>query len=494
MGAGEPVLVGSWRSTRSCLLGALALLGVGHGCSADDGPSENSGGSSGSGGTGAAVTGGGGMVWGGGNSGSGNVPAGGAPAGGGSGGCTGPAPDGSPDGWEQYPGYCNCPVYYPGAKGKLPDPIEWEACPAPAPSNPTCRRMKTPWTTGKLAAPVEPKFWQDPASGKAYIQLGRNHLSDSPDRHLRLIAEADGVVHNAWLLADPKCWLSSEALGGGRYAYWVGRVDKPPNEVEGVLAGKIGELPDTVLEYPVTNGYHTNWRVTSTWLMRWTLGAVYARKWGSASEILVQSGSMDPEGFAAYGPRGTGDTLFWDVGSLVYHGVMSWTEATGARALVRYPGDYTRGASSFATDGKDMVWSYGEGKAPNDWYYPKQSIMAAPFSADPAVVEKTAKRLRSDPGHLSSLDLFSVGCGLAARVYVENPEAGADGSVDLLVVRLSDGVAWRWDTPAISTGFRLNSAIGVTCDEVFLEASFPDDAQTILRIRWDSLGASLPPD
>lgn len=476
----------------------LAALGVAsaHGCSGDDDPRESNGATGGD--SGSPSGGSGGLVWGGGGSSaaSGSGGAGGSSGGAaGSGGCPGPAPPDAPPNWERFPGYCECAFYYPGAKGKMPDAVEWEPCPTPAPLNPSCQRMRTPWTNVKNAMPVGNQFWFDQSSGKSYLMLGRNGIGDDPSSKLRyrLIAETEGPVVNAFFDDSLKCGLSMEGLNGARYAYWVGPSAQPgPNQTEGVIAGQVGSAPDTVLSFPV-GSLHMDWRVTSSWLVRWSSGGLHARTWGSSTEITVQQASLDPEGYPAYGPRGAGDSLFWEVGDLKYHGIMSWTQAVGGRSLVRYLGDYTQGAGNFATDGVHMVWTHGEGKAPNDWEYPKRSVMTAPFTTDPDAVKQTAKRLRSDPGQIG-LDWFVVGCGYAARVYYENTDAGAGASQDLMIVRISDGMSWIYDAPALSTGFRLDGVLGITCDEVFAHAQFPDDAVTIIRVRLDSLGPGIAPD
>ncbi|MBK8998790.1 MAG: hypothetical protein IPM35_23960 [Myxococcales bacterium] len=476
------------------LLAALAAAGM-HGCGGEDEPPESTGATGGD--SGSPSGGSGGFVWGGGGSSaaSGSGSAGGSSGGAaGSAGCPGPAPPDAPPDWERFPGWCECAFYYPGAKGKMPDPVEWEPCAAPAPSNPTCRRMRTPWSDIKEAMPVGNRFWFDSTTGKSYLMFGRNGLGGDPTSktRYRMIADADGPVLSAFYENTLACGLRTEALDGGRYAYWVGLyVDPGPNQSEGVIAGPIGSPPDTVLSFPV-GALHMNWRVTSNWLVRWSSG-LHGRAWGSTTEVTVQQAKLDPEGYPAYGPRGAGDSLFWEVGDLKYHGIMSWTQAFGGRSLVRYLGDYTQGAGNFATDGGHMVWTHGEGKAPNDWEYPKRSVMTAPFTTDPDAVKQTAKRLRSDPGQIG-LDWFVVGCGYAARVYWENAGAGGAASQDLMIVRLSDGVSWIYDAPPLSTGFRLSGALGITCDEVFAHAQFPDDAVTIIRVRLDSLGPGIPPD
>jgi hypothetical protein len=470
-------------------LGALVALGAGalvHGCdSSSDGKSSGGGGAAGQAGAGASGSAGAGAI--------GGASGGGAGTGGGSG-----AQPGFPSDWELYPGYSDCPIYVPGEKGKLPDPVEWEPCPSPGPANSTCRRMKTPWTeTNNNSITAFPNFWSDPSSGKAYLQFGRIYVGDDAENRFRyyLVADADGPILNAFFVGGvlkPGCTLLTQSVQGGKYAFNVGPTAPPgPGQVEGVLAGDIGSLPSVVLSNPVDGG-STGWEVSSAWLVRID-EKIRARRWGSSDELLVQSPAQDPEGMSAFIRGAVGEAIFWEVGGLTYHGVMAWTEADGARSLVRYPGDYTEGAGSFGTDGVDLVWTHGEGKAPSDWNYPTRDIMTAPFSTDPDVVKATARRLRSDPGQIG-IEAFAVGCGYAARTFYVDVDAGSGASGDLLIVRLTDGVSWIVDAPPVSTGVIFARALGFTCEEVFALVQFPDDALSFVRMRLDSLGPGITPD
>lgn len=467
----------------------LAVTGLGlaaaHGCGSDEpAASGGSGGESpdagGSGGTG--------IVWGGGASGLGS--AGGAGGGsGGTAGCPGPEPqyDGPPD-WERFTGYCTCPIWVPGQKGKLPEPVEWEPCPSPGPVNSTCKRMKTPWTkTTALSISIFPSFWFDAKQSRAFLLFSRTYLNDKLGTAYVVVADADGPIRNAFFLQSVGCGFDVQSIHGGRYALWTGPTTLPgPGQVEGVLAGEIGKSPDTVLESPVSAGAFATWRVSSTWLVRWR-GGLTGRLWGSSDVVTIQSPGQDPEGEPPQSVRAVGDAVFWEVGGLKKHGVVGWTSASGQENLIRWLGDYTQGAGNFNTDGTDMVWTYGEGKGPNDETYPKRSIMTAPFTTDPAVRAASQKRLRSDPAQLDVFP-YGVGCGRAARSYYT-----AD-STELLVVRLSDGVSWIVKAPPTSSGVQFMSVLGVTCEDVFVKVQFPDEANAIVRIRLDSLGVGIPPD
>ncbi|MCK6536598.1 MAG: hypothetical protein L6Q84_26805 [Polyangiaceae bacterium] len=473
-------------------LGALvASFALACGCGSEEraGPA-GTGGVADGGGTGGTGAGGGGT--GGGLGASGGAPGGGA--GGTGGGCPGGSPpsDAPPD-WELYTGYCDCPIWIPGKQGKMPDPVEWEPCPSPGPLVASCKRMKTPWTkTTALSHAFYPVFWFDKANGRAVLQFARTYLDDdkSNKRRLRLVADLDGPILNAFFEDSTSCTLSEQSVQGGRYAFGVTPTTPPPKpeQIEGVVAGEIGKpVPGTGLASHVENLY-ANWRASSGWLIRWQSGLT-GRHWGSDQVVQIQKASLDPEGELPYGPRAVGDTVFWEVGGQTKHGVVSWTEASGQQNLIRWLGDYTQGAGNFNTDGVDMVWSHGTGKAPSASKYPTVSIKTAPFTTDPAVRKAKEKRLRSDPGQLG-VTPFGVGCGYASHTFDDD----TTNSVDLLVVRLSDGVSWVVKAPPVSTGVMFMNALGTSCSDVFTQVQFPDEANAIVRIPLSALGPAIPPD
>jgi hypothetical protein len=357
--------------------------------------------------------------------------------------------------------------------------------------------MKTPWTkTSTSSIAALPRFWFDRVAAKAYLDLARIRLGDELGTAYEIIGDVDGALTNAWFLTvsagGQSCGLSIQSFNDGSYAYAVQPSAPPaPGQTEAVLAGKIGSLPTLIDSNPVQSS-NTNWGVTSSWLIRINDGEFRGRHWDNSPEVLIQSPSADPEGLAGILPRGTGGSLFWEVGGLTYRGVMAWTEANGLQTLIRYLGDSTQGAGNFATDGVNMVWTHGEGKAPSDYDYPKRTVMTAPFSTDPAAVAQTAKALTQDPAQLTPVP-YAIGCGYAAHTMYQDVDAGTNSSVDLFVVRLSDGMSWVVDAPPLVQGFRFNKALGFTCNELFAQAQFPDDADTIVRIRLDSLGPGTPP-
>jgi hypothetical protein len=163
-------------------------------------------------------------------------------------------------------------------------------------------------------------------------------------------------------------------------------------------------------------------------------------------------------------------------------GTMSWNKSAGLRPLLRWYGDWDKASGTFGTDGKNMVWTYGEGKLAGLYEFSKLSVMTAPYTTDPVDAQAKAKRLRTDPNTFYVRG-YQVGCGHAARAAT-NPQGGNV----LLIVRLSDGAAWMLagTDPMTYT----MEPVGLTCDEVF----FADPLNRVVRVRLDSLGPGLPPD
>jgi hypothetical protein len=406
-------------------------------------------------------------------------------------------PDGVPTGWEEWNGYaCGCRLFVPGTNGAPPDPITWETCPSPGPTTPSCRRMTTPWTKRALASvTVFPQFSFDKDAHKVIVEFGRIYYNDDRNVRYHIVAEADGPVHQSFLAVHPantRCELLDHGLADGKYAFSVLGDGQDLERGEGVLAGTSGELyPSVVLNLEQDPNSHRDWKVGRDWLIE-TRGTVQARDWATLKPTPVYDPALDPDHLAAHNVRGVRDSLFFEVDGGGFLGVMAWSPASGLQPLIRYFGDSSQGAGNFNTDGVDMVWTHGSGKA-SGLEYPVRDVMTAPFTVKGEAVKSKARRLRSDPGNLTPLP-YGIGCGYAAR----NVEAYVDGSTDytskLFVVRLADGVAWIVDSPLSSSGFHFNQALGISCEEIFASAQFKDEANTLVRIRLDSLGPGIPPD
>ena len=165
----------------------------------------------------------------------------------------------------------------------------------------------------------------------------------------------------------------------------------------------------------------------------------------------------------------------------------------GSRPLLRYFGDSTRGAGNFGTDGKDMVWTYAEGATACDHESDKREVWTAPYTTDPAQLQATARRLRSDVRGMNAWN-YAVGFGYAARA-VSLPAPAYNG---LFLVRLSDGTAWLIPGSSNIDALSWGDALGFTSEELFALVSMHyaqgAGGATILRVRLDSLGQGTPAD
>jgi hypothetical protein len=407
-----------------------------------------------------------------------------------------------PPDWEEYTDWsCGCRFYIAGAKGQMPPPIQWEPCPPPAPQNIACERMKPFWTTHALATDAWPRFALDVKTGAALIAFSRMDVNDDTSVRYRLVAEADGKVRLAFVQANPKnkgCEIGLIGLSDNRFALyvigtsWSGSLT---GNFEGLIAGDIDDRHPPV-KFKLKNDPQSwfGWTVSSAWIVQ-IRGALTAHSWDLKSSTEIYSPATDPEGMPAHNISAVGGDVFWGVDVQGYSGVMSWDAVHGARPLLRWYGDWTRGAGNFRTDGKDMVWTYGEGRDPSKGSnpYAKLSVMTAPHTTDPVEAQGKARRLRSDTRAFSPYP-FGIGCGHAvrdARLYL-----GAETYMALLIVRLADGGSW------VVKGMNVNDAdglsagmgLGASCQHAYFVGKTPGLQSSIYRIRLDSLGPPLPPD
>lgn len=404
-----------------------------------------------------------------------------------------PLPPGVPAGWTETSDWsCDCRFYTPGSKDALPPPIAWEPCPE-RPGGMECRVMKADWTASPTPIALNPLF--DQAPGGAPLLLFRRVAEDAPPRALLdLVAEVDGPVRAAILqlpppgqpagAPDPGCHLEPEALRDGRWLLAVRGHDAAGHASgssrEGVLGGPVDDLRPTVLARQ-DDDLRYDWALGGPWLLRVdSRRRVALLPWSAGDERPVTSAAADPEGLAPVHPIVRGDAVFWTGAAGPRAGINVWDPERGARPFLRWIGDPTRGAGNLGTDGVDLVWTQGEAGDPAGGPLPVRSLMTAPYTADPAALRP--RRLRAAPHPSMAAAPIKVACGHAAQ------ETG-DG--DVMVVRLSDGVAWRLPSAPPAMSFRV--PIGLTCDEVFVVGRL-GGRYNVARVRLDSLGPGLPPD
>lgn len=398
-----------------------------------------------------------------------------------------PLPPGVPEGWVEYTDWsCSCRFYVPGTKAALPQPIAWEKC-SVVPAGVDCQAMKVDWSNSKTPIGFSPMLDRD-ANGKTVLGIRRIDRTISPGRVFDVIVEPDGQVRSAILrLMGPNensgCYSSVQAIHGGRQIFEVYGADSSVDTKDlGAIGGAYDELHPKVLLHHLQDGpLADSYSCGAKWIAREN-GQLhtYVSPWDLSKEIFVTAPWSDPEGLSVSQLLVEEDAFFWSTTTSFVRGINSWNPVDGTRPFIRYIGDATRGAANLGTDGAALVWSYGEGKKPEDEIYPTRSIMTAPFTTDPKALMQ--KRLRSDPDVGIGVHAFQVACGKAAH---------GGGTQDVIVVRLSDGVGWAIKN--IDQQFSLEEVIGITCDHVYALARI-GGRWNVARIKLDSLGTGAPPD
>ncbi len=409
-----------------------------------------------------------------------------------------PEPMPCPDwpGWETWDDFApECPFCVPITKEALPPPIQWEPCPPESGFASGCRQMKADWPalydapfTGFSSIDVQP-------DGKVLIQLNRLSLVQPNPFRFFMVAEADGPVLSAFL--DPRdeddikgCnpYLTIWASGGVRQGRAVFTIhgESPNDDLQGVVPEAVVGGPVDALRPEVLATFPENARTPATSDLLWGTRrqeAIDVALWGEPLATVFTSADAGGLGQDQLFPFH--DTVFWLSGNLNIMGIMAYRPEKGAFPFIVYPGDTSHGAYALGTDGVNLVWIDGSGKAPGAPIYPVQSIMTSPFTSDPSAL--VPKRLRSYPSAYGTIETFAVGCGYAAHWL---------GEGGIVVVRLSDGVSWilQANCPAVAPGLWCPSFVyAVTCEEIFVRTDV-GYTKNIARIRLDALGPEIPPD
>ncbi len=410
----------------------------------------------------------------------------------------GPNINGVPPGWERWAGWdVHCPLYVPGQHGQMPDPIEWEPCPAPVPSSFVCQRMKNTWS-GNGAARLH--FALDPATHRPLLQFTRAYVDGDPNRAIMIVAEADGAVRSALLqlnVQNLECGYWPDALSTTRYVLhptMIHRLTDGGQALErGGISGRLTPAaPDLLLHLETdTSSYPTSmhWYASDALLVGLSMGQHRAWSWDLQQQYTVYSSEQDPDGLPPYEANVIGGDVFTTVSSSGRCGVMSWNVVHGTRPLLRWYGDTTHGAGNFGTDGTDMVWTYNEGPdaCSADPIHPAE-VWTAPYTTDPAMVSATSRRLRTEMRGMT-VSPYAVGYGYAMHWVAY----GAPPTNALFVVRLADGVSWQIPGSTNSSELSWGPVLGFTQTELYVGANM-GNSSSILRIRLDSLGPGEPPD
>ncbi|MBK7585042.1 MAG: hypothetical protein IPI67_33235 [Myxococcales bacterium] len=409
-----------------------------------------------------------------------------------------PKPDFVPEGWDAYTDFsCAQPFYVPSSEKYLPEPILWEPCPSPSLLSKGCQWMKVTWagTTSLLWNKLSPT-----ADGHALLLFSRIFETPGDGSTMTIVADAEGPSRFAIVaprLATEGYAVLAEDLNEGQFILQARGADGTTANAfdsprKAALIGKLGELRPTLFHFEVTPSVYS-WRVSGKLAVRGEAPALSLTAFplDGAPAFELASPSTDPDGLPPHLPAVLGDNVLFDVGTLLSQGIMVHDPVLKTHALVRWYGDTSKGAYNVGTDGKDLVWTYGEVHPPTE--AATRSAVSGPPRSPQIRRSSSPKRLRSDPETAFDVN-FVVGCGYAAH-KLQPPDG-------MLVVRLSDGVSWILPnnlTAADKTGWHWQKGIGITCDEVFATVAVISSptaklVYTVARVRLDALGPGVPPD
>jgi hypothetical protein len=269
-----------------------------------------------------------------------------------------------------------------------------------------------------------------------------------------------------------KCRLFGESVQEGYYAFTM---ERPGTPVDALLFGHVSDPQAKVPFYDDLSEDTPGWSVGSGWIIRALGMSGYLAMYSHDFTIVKEFNSPFTVGGM---PQVFGKDVLWSTGDLTSGPIGAYDDERGFHVLVQPKStDYASGVGS---DGKDIVWTLGEGDEEGAKTWPVRSVITAAYTTDPAAIKP--RRLRSDPGVIVGPDPWGVGCGYGARPII--------GTWGLQIVRLSDGVAWHLPRPA---GMSWDRVIGITCDEAFMRVN-TNSGSNIARVRLDSLGPGLPPD
>jgi len=423
-----------------------------------------------------------------------------------------PLPDGIPAGWELYTDFSPaCKFYVPGEKGEMPAPLEWETCPAQFPGSLECEKLKF---TGYIAGQQYSFCDIDPQTGHPLLAVQRFGLQGGrTDRSDTIVAEADGPVRFALMQASPSqsgCDVMLQYANQGRVSvHLYGDDPSKPNPFisgvedftgfpEGIIGDKIDNRHPKLAyrgTFDKTNvAGHLSW-VSSDWFIKEPgNGNIIVEDWDKTTTQNAYRPNYDPPGYRALSVLPRGKDLFIYLWANANTYMLSWNPDAGLRPLL-YWDDDTRGAGILGTDGKDMVWTYGEGKPPGTPNpYTKFTIMAAPYTTDPQQVQATQRPLRQELKSDANIWLdeqgWRVGCGYAARTTWRRAIA---------VVRIGDGAMW-FIPRVVDPNWSWAKVLGVSSEHIYVIASsvisapvYPE-GMVVARFKLSSLGEPLSPD
>jgi hypothetical protein len=401
-----------------------------------------------------------------------------------------PKPAGVPDGWELYNDYWPCcGLYTPSSPASLPAPIRWRSCDPAAMADAgvadggiACRQMVVDWLVpaGQPEAFVDFKSWVQPNDAGVTVMVSRN----TAEGFYRVFADVDGPARVALLETQPKtCVIGFQDLRDGKYVVRVLQFESGAGG--GAIAGDLRELRPSVTSHTADSIYESN-AVGLPGVLRETTAEFDLYPWGAADGGKIWS-SKEDNGLQQTFPFFQGNALFWASGNLHIAKQKVWTDAGGVQDFISFGSDTTRGAGDLGTDGVDLVWAQGSNRTDPNGGFPTEAVMTAPYGVDPTTL--VSRRVRSSASQALAGSPFTVGCGYAAR-WGGTP-GGTVNDSEIVLVRLSDGRAWRF--PSSVGAWRWVRPVAITCSEFFV-AVRSSGQDSFARVRLDSLGPGSPAD
>jgi hypothetical protein len=388
-------------------------------------------------------------------------------------------PPGLPEGWEIERTYSkHCGIYKPKTKDNLPAPISWESCPSSAPAGAECRLMVPPDAPFDVRNPGGAEVAAVNADGSVVLVAYR---SVQPGWGYRLVADADGPVHAAYLLTDPRlCNFATPSLSGEHYAMRV--FEHAASTGGGIVASEwtSGGLSPRIAVHLSSASAHTPYAGPFA-IVDLTAGFTLDQySWADGAKLVSLWSAVQDNGLQQGIPVFASGAAFWPSSNLRYHKVKVYTQATGVRDLLSAGMVTTKGYGDLGTDGDDLVWIEAAGRTTETGPFDSYTIMTAPFTTDPAQV--VSRRLRTEEGPDFDVVYFQVGCGYAAR----------SNGAHIRVVRLSDGQSWVLSN-GLSDPFGWSAPLALTCTELFATVQV-SGVTRLARVRLDSLGSGIPAD
>ncbi len=369
---------------------------------------------------------------------------------------------------------CDCSFLISTAESVLP-PIEWEPCKEITAV--ACEQMKPDPRMTKGHSWIFPHGFYARADGSFEMSASRfdstagYYVFWGSDGHIR--KGMTGCISPDHSMRSSPPWVNDGVYSVDIY---------PSNQgtEHGLLAGRMSEpLPSLVRRLPDAGPKSSSWAVSPEWVVRSLSNVASVTTWLSADAKVAYAPASDPDGLPGYLTDVRGGAVFVDVQGNGQAGQMVWTEATGIEPLVRTFGDASRAVMRWGTDGRDMVWLYGDGGLVDGtpYLFKNTVVKTAPYTLDAAEVAKSERVIGPNPIGQGAIPApFKVGCGYAATLSSDSAST-VNGPA---IVRLSDGVWWKIVPNVVPYA---SEAMGVSCEHAYFAA--PDG--TPIRIPLSSL-------